>query len=66
MTWLLMKIMSWFDRPPEVNDRLRDRMREYERAKAGVDPNAVIYDDSHTFIKQSANNDQETTRHCSE
>ena len=65
MTWLLMKIISWFDRPPEVNDRLRDRMRDYERAKAGVDPNAVIYDDSHTPIKESANhdNDKETFRY---
>jgi len=65
MTWLLMKIISWFDRPPEVDDRLRERMREYERAKAGVDPNAVISDDSHTPIKESANceNDKKTFRY---
>ena len=65
MTWLLMKIISWFDKPPEVDDRLRDRMREYERAKNRVDPNAVIRDDSHTPIKESANhdNDKETFRH---
>jgi len=65
MTWLLMKIIGWFDRPPEVNDRLRDRMREYERAKTVVDPHANISDDSHTPIKESANyeNDKETFRH---
>jgi len=40
-------------------------MREYERAKAGVDPNAVISDDSHTPIKESANceNDKKTFRY---
>ncbi len=65
MTWLLMKIISWFDRPPEVDDRLRERMREYERAKNTVDRDTVIYDDSHTPIKESANhdNDKETFRH---
>ena len=65
MTWLLMKIISWFDRPPEVDDRLRERMRDYERAKAGVDPDVVIYDDSHTPKNESANceNDKETFRH---
>ena len=65
MTWLLMKIISWFDRPPEVDDRLRERMREYERAKNTVDRKAVIYDDSHTPVKESANqdNDKETFRH---
>ena len=65
MTWLLMKIISWFDRPPEVDDRLRERMREYERAKSGLDPNAAISDDSHTPIKESANceNDKETFRY---
>ena len=63
MTWLLMKILSWFERPPEVNDRLRDRMREYERVKTGVDPHADISEYSHTPIKESANNDQEITRH---
>ena len=65
MTWLLMKIISWFDKPPEVDDRLRDRMREYERVKNRVDPNAVIRDDSHTPLKTDANNenDKETTRY---
>ena len=60
-----MKIISWFDKPPEVDDRLRDRMREYERVKNRVDPNAVIRDDSHTPLKTDANNenDKETTRY---
>ena len=65
MTWLLMKIISWFDKPPEVDDRLRDRMREYERVKNRVDPNAVIRDDSPTPKTTDANNenDKETFRH---
>jgi hypothetical protein len=65
MTWLLMKIISWFDKPPEVDDRLRDRMREYERAKNRVDPNAVIRDDSHTPITTDVkhDDDKETFRY---
>ncbi len=65
MTWLLIKIISWFDKPPEVDDRLRDRMRKYERAKNIVDRDAVIRDDSHTPITMDANNDndKETTRY---
>ena len=65
MTWLLMKIISWFDKPPEVDDRLRDRMREYERVKNRVDPNAVIRDDSHTPMTMDVNhdNDKETFRY---
>jgi len=65
MTWLLMKIISWFDKPPQVDDRLRDRMREYERAKNIVDQEGVIYDHSHTPLKTDANNenDKETTRY---
>ena len=65
MTWLLMKIISWFDKPPEVDDRLRDRMREYERAKNTVDQDIVIRDDSHTPTTTDVNhdNDKETIRH---
>ena len=60
MTWLLFKILEWFDRGPQPSNGVVGKIKK-ERDSERVDIYGRIRDDPHTFNNKSANN--ETTEH---
>ena len=56
MTWLLFKILSWFDKGPQPTDGMVDKIKK-ERDSERVDIYGRIRDSSHTFKNKSANNE---------
>ena len=60
VTWLLFKILDWFDKGPQPTDGMVDKIKK-ERDSERVDIYGRIRDDSHTPIPTDAND--ETTEH---
>ena len=55
MTWLLFKILDWFDRGPQPSASVVEKLKK-ENAEPPVDIYGRIRDSSHTPITKSANN----------
>ena len=60
MTWLLFKILDWFDRGPQPSASVVEKLKK-ENAEPPVDIYGRIRDSSHTPITKSANH--ETSKH---
>ncbi len=60
MTWLLFKILDWFDRGPQPSASVVEKLKK-ENAKPPVDIYGRIRDSSHTPINKDANH--ETFKH---
>ena len=60
VTWLLFKILDWFDKGPQPTDGMVDKIKK-ERDSERVDIYGRIRDISHTPIDKDAND--ETTEH---
>jgi hypothetical protein len=60
MTWLLFKILEWFDRGPQPSNGVVGKIKK-ERDSERVDIYGRIRDDSHTPTTKSANH--ETSKH---
>ena len=60
MTWLLFKILDWFDRGPQPSASVVEKLKK-ENAEPPVDIYGRIRDSSHTPITKSANH--ETIKH---
>ena len=60
MTWLLFKILDWFDRGPQPSNGVVDKIKKDDDSER-VDIYGRIRDSSHTFQKKSANH--ETSEH---
>ena len=60
MTWLLFKILDWFDRGPQPSASVVEKLKK-ENAEPPVDIYGRIRDSSHTPIAKSANH--ETIKH---
>ena len=60
MTWLLFKILDWFDRGPQPSASVVEKLKK-ENAEPPVDIYGRIRDSSHTPITKSANH--ETSEH---
>jgi len=59
--WIIDKIMDWIRPKPARDPTLSRLVSDYEIKRQKLASPTNISDDSHTFIKQSANNDQEIT-----
>ena len=56
MTWLLFKILDWFDRGPQPSASVVEKLKK-ENAEPPVDIYGRIRDSSHTPIAKSANHE---------
>ena len=56
MTWLLFKILDWFERGPQPSASVVEKLKK-ENAEPPVDIYGRIRDSSHTPTTKSANNE---------
>jgi hypothetical protein len=56
VTWLLFKILSWFEKGPQPTDSVVQKLTK-QNDKPAVDIYGRIRDSSHTPIKKDANDE---------
>jgi hypothetical protein len=56
VTWLLFKILDWFDKSPQPTDGMVDKIKK-ERDSERVDIYGRVRDISHTPTNKDANNE---------